>query len=71
MTSELASLFLYILRQPESEDEFYLLLPVCYLNPYDIQLCCVLHRGFCNGNAEQLHLAAGVATCRTKDTFVL
>jgi hypothetical protein len=70
-TSELAYLFLYILRQLISEDGFYFLLPVCYLNSYDIRLCCMLHRGFCNGNAEQLHLAAGVATCRTKDTFVL
>jgi len=70
-TSELASLFLHILRQLKSEDRFYFLLPVCYLNSHDIQLCCMLYRGFCNGNSKQLYLAAGVATCRTKDTFVL
>jgi hypothetical protein len=44
--------------------------PACYLNSYDIQLGGMLYRGFCDGNAELLYLAVGVATCRTKDTFV-
>lgn len=35
-TSQLAPLFLHIPRQLQSEDRFYFLLPVCYLNSHDI-----------------------------------